>query len=334
MQQRYNKCEVFMDIILFGTGWRSKFYLRIARALPALLNIRAVCTRHAERAEALRKEGVEATTDISYALSLPHDAVIVASGNDGFVPLMKMLGERNEFVISETSFLRLSEAELDELGDMKGAVAEQYRYTPLYASLMASLHKIGPIDQLFLSGLHNHHAASIARDILTLGDSMPDDIKSLDFPSEMRKTAMRDSLVISGGLEEYVRKIRIMRFGNKLFINDFSSNQYHSYLYGKQVEIRGENGFLTEMGLHTVTASGYPCSVPFVFHRDWVTGNSGLTLSHVTLGEECVFANPFYPAMLNDDEIAIAILIKRIESGDEYPTIFSGILDARLGKLL
>ena len=90
---------------------------------------------------------------------------------------------------------------------------------------------------------------------------------------------------------------------------------------------------MTEHDVNMV-ADGYPVSLPFSFHRDYVTGNGSLTLSHVTVGRHTVFVNPFYPRLLNDDEIAIAILIKRIENGEDYPSILSGIEDARLGRLL
>ena len=321
-----------MKAVLCGTGWRAMFYLRISRMVPELLSIVSVYTRREERAEMMKKEGVASFLDINKALAVPHDAVIVASGKEGFFQIMKMLDEMNEFVIAETSFLSLPENELCGLSGMKGAVAEQYRYTPLFSSMIASLDMLGDVDQLYLSGLHNHHSASIARIVLNLGAAMPDEISSVDFPSRILKTGGRNGLDVSGA-DEYTRKLRILRFGKKLFIHDFSSNQYHSYLFGKKAEIRGSLGIMTEHDVNMV-ADGYPVSLPFSFHRDYVTGNGSLTLSHVTVGRHTVFVNPFYPRLLNDDEIAIAILIKRIENGEDYPSILSGIEDARLGRLL
>ena len=321
-----------MRAVLCGTGWRAMFYVRISKMLPSLLSIVSVYTRSAERAMIIEKEGLSSFLDMEKALSVPHDAVIVASGKEGFFPLMKMLKERNEFVIAETTFLSLADNELEVLSDMKGATAEQYRYTPLFSSLISAIDLIGEADQLYLSGLHNHHSASIARIVLGLGEAMPDEISSIDFPSSIIKTGDRSGLNVSGE-EEYVRKVRLLRFGKKLFIHDFSSNQYHSYLFGKKIEIRGSLGVITERDVSFVS-DGYPVRLPFSFHRDFVTGNGSLTLSHVTVGSRTVFVNPFYPEMLNDDEIAIALLIKRIEEGEDYPTILSGVEAARLGRLL
>ena len=74
--------------------------------------------------------------------------------------------------------------------------------------------------------------------------------------------------------------------------------------------------------------------MPFIFHRDVSVGNGSLALTHVTLGERTLFVNPYYPADLNDDEIAIAEILRRMDSGEDCPTILSGIEDARTGRLL
>lgn len=323
-----------MKAILFGTGWRAMFYVRIAAALPGLLSIGAVYTRHQERLALISAMGLCAAHDMDEALSHEHDIVIVASGKEGFLETVRLLRSRGENVLCETSFLPFSDEDNMSLLPMDGAVAEQYAYTPLFSSVIAALDLIGEADQLYLSGLHNHHAASIARRILHLGDSLPDKIQSCDFGSSVTATGGRGGLTREGKEEQYVRKVRILDFGGKLFINDFSSNQYHSYLFGKRIEVRGRHGIITQEGVSLVNGTQWPCHIPFVFHRDSVTGNGSLTLSHVTLGDRTVFENPFYPANLNDDEIAISIILQAMASGAACPSVRDGVLDARLGHLL
>lgn len=98
--------------------------------------------------------------------------------------------------------------------------------------------------------------------------------------------------------------------------------------------MRGRHGIITQEGVSLVNGTQWPCHIPFVFHRDSVTGNGSLTLSHVTLGDRTVFENPFYPANLNDDEIAISIILQAMASGAACPSVRDGVLDARLGRLL
>ena len=94
-----------MKAVLFGTGWRAMFFVRIAEMVPSLLTITSVYTHAEERAEEMRARGLNASADLNEALSAEHDAVIVASGKNGFYEMMMKLKERGEFIISETSFL-------------------------------------------------------------------------------------------------------------------------------------------------------------------------------------------------------------------------------------
>ena len=323
-----------MKAVLLGTGWRARFFMRISHILPSVLDIVSIYTRAEERAEELRKEGYPAFSDLDAALSSAHEAVIVASGKAGFLDTLCYLHDRGERIIAETTFLSLEEEELAAVEGYGGLVMEQYSFTPLFASTLSYLPLLGGVDQLYLSGLHNHHAAAIARKVLSLGHSMPDEICTMDFPSRIVKTGSRKGMEVSGEMEEYTRKVRMMRFGSSLFINDFSSNQYHSYLYGKSFEIRGEKGVLSERGLSAVDEGGYPVFIPFVFHRDSSTGNGSLTLSHVTLGERTVFVNPYYPLEMNDDEIAMARMIELYDMGEDVYPFREGVADARLGRLL
>ena len=323
-----------MKAVLLGTGWRARFFMRISRLFPSVLDIVSIYTHTKGRAEEIRAEGYPATSDLESALSTPHEAVIVASGKTGFFDVLRYLHSRGERIISETTVLSLEDEELAAVEGYGGLVMEQYSFTPLLASALSSIPLLGDVDQLYLSGLHNHHAAAIARKVLSLGHSMPDEICTMDFPSRIVKTGSRKGMEVSGEMEEYTRKVRMMRFGSSLFINDFSSNQYHSYLYGKSFEIRGEKGVLSERGLSAVDEGGYPVFIPFVFHRDSSTGNGSLTLSHVTLGERTVFVNPYYPLEMNDDEIAMARMLELYDMGEDVYPFREGVADARLGRLL
>ena len=283
-----------MKAVLLGTGWRARFFMRISHILPSVLDIVSIYTRAEERAEELRKEGYPAFSDLDAALSSAHEAVIVASGKAGFLDTLCYLHDRGERIIAETTFLSLEEEELAAVEGYGGLVMEQYSFTPLFASTLSSLPLLGGVDQLYLSGLHNHHAAAIARKVLSLGSSLPEEIYTMDFPSRMMKTGSRQGLEVFGEMEAYTRKVRMMRFGSSLFINDFSSNQYHSYLYGKSFGIRGEKGVLSERGLSAVD----------------------------------------YPLEMNDDEIAMARMLELYDMGEDVYPFREGVADARLGRLL
>ncbi len=322
-----------MKAVLFGTGWRAHFYIRIASLLPSLLTISSVYTRSEERKYQILLEGLDATTDIAVALSAEHDAVIVASGRDGFLPLLEELEKRGERIFTETSFLPLSDEELDRAGEIGGFAFEQYLHTPLYSSVMAALGRIGKVSSMYLSGLHNHHAASVMNAVFP-GLEIKDVKRLLEEEAECLKTGSRSGLVTTGEREKYTRKITSVTFRTgEVFITDFSSNQYHSYIIPSHLEIRGEKGVVTERGVTYIDGDGYPVSLSFLFHREEGKTGQQPSLSHVTLGERTVFRNHFYPLPLSDDEIAIALMLEEYAGGSLEYTIRKAVADSRVGKL-
>ncbi len=320
--------------VLCGTGWRAQFYLRIANALPSLFSISSIYTRSEQRAKELVANGYIASTDLDSALSEEHDFVVVASGKNGFLHLLEQLDERGEVIASETTFSSLSDSDLSIVEKIDGYCLEQYWFTPLYGSIRNSLSKIGDIESVYLSALHNHHSASILRGIFP-NEIVVQSQLLMENDSKCMKSGSRYGLLKKNETEAYKRRINLARLsGGQVFINDFSSNQYHSYIIPSRIEIRGEKGVITEKGVTYINDNGYPIKMDFCFHRDLDQINQNPTLSHVTLGDTVIFENEFYPAMLNDDEIAIATMMKRLAEGRLNYSIENGVEDARIGKLL
>lgn len=306
------------------------FYIRIARLVPDLARINAVYTRR----HGYSIHGLYVTESLEDALSRPHDAVIVASGREGYTGMMRSLAERGETILTETTFSLLSDSEIEEVEDIEGYTLEQYRNLPLFASVMEASKMIGDVSQLRLSALHNHHAATLIRAILG-EEGMPGSVIAKDYDSRIARTGSRSGRVRSGEMESYVRKLRILEYpSGKLFIDDFSSNLYHSALIRPEIEVRGDRGIVNQEGVRYVNDEGYAISMPFVFHRDSEFYSGSSALSHVTLGSSVVFSNPFYPAPLSDDEIAIALCLSAFDQGHPEYTIRDGILDTRIGRLL
>lgn len=323
-----------VNFVLFGTGWRAEFYMRIAEASPEF-KLNAIYTRSEERRKEIEKRGFKAFTSIEETLIEDHDVAVIASGNEGLIPLLNNLNERGDTIACETSFLKLNDRELDHVSSsIKGYALEQYWHTPLFASIKEALPFIGDIESVFLSALHNHHAASIARYIFK--DEVIKNVRTLsETNAKCNKTGSRAGRETDNEMQEYKRRITQIEYeSGKIFINDFSSNQYHSAIIPSRIEIRGEKGVITESGLSYVKDNGYVATLPFVFHRGSDKINEPMTLSHVTLGDRTAFINPFYPALLNDDEIAIAAMLKEIKDQGNTYSIKDAIDDARLGKLL
>lgn len=321
------------SFVLCGTGWRSLFFVRIASVLIDEFRIASIYTRREDKISELTKKGYKAYLSLGDALSVKHDAVIVASGEDGFYPLLKELEKRGETILSETTFSSLSPSQMEDVSRIPGYTLEQYWYTPLYASIKKALPKVGKINSVYLSALHNHHAASIMRGIFPSLE-IKEVIRLLDTSLRCLKTGSRKGMERNGEWEDYSRKITAVEFKTgETFITDFSSNQYHSYIIPSRIEIRGERGYITEKGVTYISEDGYPVREDFVFSREETKLNHTPTLSHVTLGGEVVFKNEFYPSPFSDDEIAIASALRAFERGKLEYSIKDGVEDAEIGNL-
>lgn len=322
--------------ILFGTGWRSDFYRRIARALPNEFPVPAVYTRHEERIKAISQEGFFCTSSMEEALSFAHDAVIVASGPAGLADTLEYLQSKGENIITETSYLSLSDEDTKRCSLIEGFAMEQYPYYPVFKAVSALLPRIGKVQEFRLSMLHNHHAAAMMRKVF------PQciegfDIKCLDHKASITKTDDRHGRCTTGESQDYTRKIRILTGKGDspwLFVNDFSTNQYHTYLIPSSFEIRGEKGVLTNTGISYADEHGIVISDTFRRHFDGDSTNGSLTLSHITCLGQVVYTSPFYGASLNDDELAIASMLKDISELSCTYSIQDAITDAINGRLL
>ena len=294
--------------ILFGTGWRACYFTRIAKALPQDFSIPAIYTRNSDRLSFIQSLGFNGTTDMDKALSYPHGEVIIASGPKDLAQTLEYLQNKGETIITETSFLSLSDQETTRCNAIEGYVLEQYPYTPLFSAALSLLPLIGKVHEFRLSMLHNHHAAAMMRKVFPNYKDF--NIESVDFESNITKTDSREGTCTTGEAQNYTRKMRILKGDDWLFINDFSTNQYHTHLIPSNFEIRGEKGVITNTGIA-------------------YTNEEGLVIK-----EQLKLNNPYPNTSLNDDEIAIVYILNQIIQGKYTYTIQEAIKDALLGRKL
>ena len=318
--------------VLCGTGWRAGFYVRVASALAEKFEIVAIYTRSRSRAEELSSNGIFVTNDLNLALEKEHDAVIVASGKDGFLSLLKELSRRGETILSETAFSSLDNDSLSVAENIEGYTLEQYWHTPLFSSVYTALPYIGKIESVYLSGLHNHHAASICRRLFPYPIFSSKTI--LERNERIRVTGDRGGLTHGTNMEERLRTIKMIEYEQGIFINDFTKGQYHDYRLCHRIEIRGEKGVIDERGVTYIDDEGYPIDLPFVFNRSSNVFSFAPTLTHISLGDRIIYKNEYYKCAFSDDEIAIAHMLSEFAEGRFGYSFKDGVEDARVGALL
>jgi predicted dehydrogenase len=298
-----------MDPIPFaiiGAGWRAAFYERVAAALPERFRLTGSLSRSAPETRATLDE-LLADEPAFVVLAVPWAATPL---------LLTELGDRGMAVLAETppapdlDGLRA----LRRLSDAGGRiqVAEQYRYQPLHAARLAIVAsgRLGTISQTQISVAHGYHGIDLLRRFLGV-DAEPVTITARRFRSPIVAGPDRAGPPASERLIEAEQVIATFEFGDgaasRLGMLDFTDEQYFSWIRGLRLLVRGERGEIDGHVVRWLADARTPIRLALERHDTGHDGNlEGLYLEGITAGAEWLYRNPFAPARLTDDEIAVA----------------------------
>ncbi|WP_317856174.1 Gfo/Idh/MocA family protein [Chakrabartyella piscis] len=300
-----------------GTGWRSEFYIRIAKNCPDLFSVEKLYTRTEEKAAMLQEKfQIEAVTDFDALVGL--DFVVISVIRGAFTPYVKACMERNIPILCETPPAETVE-DLKAFYEMvKGypiQFVEQYVEQPLYNGILKLLaeNKIGEVSSINLSALHGYHGASIIKKVLQT-EGMPYTITGETVLERVIETKDRGGDVLGGEIQEYERQRATITFANgKRAYYDFAFPQYNSYLRTRHLNIRGTMGEIDDLTVRYINKNGIPCEVDMKRSQLGVYDNKGISLRGIYLGEEVLFENRFAKYPMNDDEIALATLLWKMK---------------------
>jgi len=331
---------------IIGGGWRSEFFLRIARELPDLFEIPSMLVRNPVRAEQLRREwGVRTCTSLDEIGADKPDFVVTSLSWDSNPVFLRELSERGIPVLSETPPARSVEEmiALTELvrGGAKIQVAEQYFYQPEHAARLAVVNsgKLGDVFQTQVSVCHGYHGISLIRKLL-----------GIKFEAATITAKKLPETVVGGPdrngrppTEERIDKqdqmIAHLDFGDKQGVFDFVGSMYHSYIRSHRVLVRGTRGEINHDRVRYL--KDFKTPIDFDFRRVDMghTGNlDGHFHTGILAGEDWVYRNPFPFARLMDDEIAIAACLQGmaayVDGGPQFYPLAEACQDHYLSILM
>jgi predicted dehydrogenase len=348
-QPAENATAPHATIGLIGAGWRAEYFLRIARELPDRFTVARVLVRTEESASSVTESwGVPATTSLDGFLAGSYDYVVVSTTWAVVPQLIEALVAAGIPVLSETPPAPDAAALRSLWSSVGGApvqVAEQYFLQPHHAARLAVVGSglIGDVSSARLSVAHGYHGVSLARLYLGVGFE----------PVAIRADALTDPLLSSNGragwFDEFEpvpgkRTVALLRFadagsGDRNAVFDFTDEQYFSPVRSRHTSVRGTRGEISDNTVTHLVGPGNPASGEL--RRD-VTGVesdlSGNYLRRVTLHTQVLWQNPFAPARLNDDEIAVAEAMHRmavfVQTGEEFYSLAEASHDDYLGLLI
>lgn len=313
-----------------GSGWRSSSFLEIARQAPDQFAVTGLVSRSAETRASVQSRGVAGVADVDALLKTRPDFVVISVPRSVAPGIIEHLVDARMPVLSETPpALGVCEAEelyrrVADRGIVQ--VAEQYHRSPLLASQLAiaASGRLGSISQATVAQCHDYHGVSVLRRALGIrGEEAT--ISASVFESPLVTGPDRHGDPIEERTVTARQVTARFDFGDRLGVYDFAPEQYFSWIRANRLLIRGDRGEID--GLDVRWLERYDRPVVDSIRRD-MTGQGGnlegMFLRGLQLGPEWVFENPFIPARLNDDEIAIASMLigmrARIEGG---PDVYS-----------
>jgi predicted dehydrogenase len=317
---------------IVGGGWRSLFFLRVAQALPDRFEVAGMMVRNEARGKELERTwGVKTYRTMDELLRINDLRFVVVSVHPTVAPqIISILVEHAIPALTETppapdlaGLLALHA--LSKRG-ARIQVAEQYHLQPMHAARLAFAHsgKLGTVTQAQISIAHGYHGVSLIRRFLGIRFE-PVTITAHSFTSPLIAGPDRSGPPTQERMIQSEQQIAYLDFGSKLGVFDFTTDQYRSWIRTRRLLVRGDHGEISATRVRYLVDYRTPITLDFVRQDAGTNGNiEGYYHKGILAGSEWVYENPFVPARLNDEEIAVASCLAGMDAyADGGPDIYS-----------
>lgn len=239
-----------LKFAVIGSGYRAKFYARVAKRYPSLFQLQMIVCRSEQKARSIEEElACRAVYDVKECEKAHPDLIVIAVNKASISESVQEWVNKGYPVLAETPVA--SEAgvmkqlwKMQQRQNARIFVAEQYHR---YPSLMPGLEAIrrgllGEPQTAYLSLAHDYHGASLIRRMLRTG--IEDfSLFGLRVKHPVVETDSRYGAITDGRIAEKARDQIIFQFASgKTAIYDFSGLQYHSFLRSRHLTVRGSLG--------------------------------------------------------------------------------------------
>jgi len=318
---------------IVGSGWRSRFFLKLANLLPDRLEVVGIVGRNVERAEqAAAQWGVRPYGSLAELVAAGHPDFVVSAVPWNVTPeVTRAAVELGTPVLCETP----PAPDLDGLRSLWGAVgasglvqvAEQYALMPSHASRLALARggAIGQVTSVQVSSTHMYHAVSLMRTFLRTRFG-PATASARTFAAPLINPLVKDAWTDDDQLHDAGTIIATIDFGGGMGLYDFTDNQWHNQLRSRRIVIRGSAGEIVDDEVVRLVAPRTIVRSQLVRRQTgYDLDLDGFDTDHISLGDTILYRNPFIGLRLSDEEIAIATLLlamaawRRDEGAPPYP---------------
>ncbi|MDR0848701.1 MAG: Gfo/Idh/MocA family oxidoreductase [Propionibacteriaceae bacterium] len=335
-----------MRFLQVGLGYRSQAFKQVISEMDDLTCAGVVLRRNLSAT-------VPVYTDLPTAIAeVKPDFVLSFTPPHTTPTVLRTCVEAGVHVLAETPPAKTVE-DLDSLADIADSplaqVAEQYSLMPLHAACLDVVRRglIGEVTQVQISSTQTYHAMALVRAYLGV-ESGPAQVRAAQFSGPLMNPLTRAGWTGETEPGEAACTIGTVDFGEgKSGLYDFTDNQTRNLLRTRRLVVRGSHG---EISGDTVVRLAGPALITTTHMHRRQTGHdldlNGYSSTEITLGDEVLWSNPFPDKRWNDDEIAVATLIRQMvayvggrlgastpDAPAPYP-LSQAMYDARLGLAL
>lgn len=317
---------------LVGGGWRAEFFARIARELPDQFQLAGVVQRDPAKAAAFgARWQVPALGSHGAIAEAGVDFVVVSVRPEAHLEILTELHRLGLAVLCETPAAPDLEAlvaiwRLVEQG-FRLHVAEQYLFQPLHAARLRLIAEgaLGQVSSARVSVAHGYHGVSLMRHFLGIGFA-DCTVRGKRFASRALEGPSRHGWPEEERFVATTQLLGEFDFGDRLGLFDFTDVQYRSPVHSHHVVIRGDRGEISDLELRVMPDYGEPLTRAFTRAESGRYSDLyGYALKTIACGDQTLWKNPWPGTRLMDDEIAIAVAMRRMaalvrgEGGGPYP---------------
>ncbi len=302
--------------------------------------------RDAARGSVLQQKwGVATYRTLDELLATAHPLFVVVSVSKPAAPLLiRELVDRGVPVLAETP----PAPDLQGLHDLyrltlQGAriqVAEQYAFQPLHAARLALARsgRLGKVSQAQVSVTQDYHGMSLIRKVLDLQFENAA-ITAHRFVSPIVAGPTRQGPPQEEKVVAATQTIAWLDFGDRLAVYDYAGDQHRSWIRSPRLLIRGERGEINNTRMRYLRDFSTPITLDLLRQDAGEEGNlEGYYHKGILVGDEWVYRNPFAPARLNDDEIAVATCLAKMadyaQGGPAFYSLAEAAQDHYLGLMV
>ena len=312
--------------IIVGSGWRSLYYVRIAKALPDRFELCAMLCRTEEKAQRMACENnIHTTTSEDECEAMKPDVVVVAVNKASIAEVSIHWLEKGFCVLSETP-AALELPMLQRLWELhaKGAklvVNEQYHLYPIYRALLSITESgiLGEKSCLNCSLAHEYHGASLMRALLGIHQSEQFSISAKTYEFPTTETLTRYERFTDGRVSMKKRTVATIEFqSGRVVLYDFDGEQYRSPIRRNTLKIQGVRGEIIDNTVHYLDSENRPVTSSLIVSTRKVTtdyDNPNLKVidevTDISFEGKSLYKPQFGLCSLAQDETAMATMLER-----------------------